>query len=219
MKIFLGIVIIIIFVVLYKLWKIRIFSSIAKKILADSILEQKTQVSEIFKNQYGHYPSIEERDAFMEESQKLVFSQIIESNRFIHIPSGPETILIPKYFASREIAKTTIKPYLENFEIYIWDGVYSTRDPRLAAKESGTSSGRLYVTSHRLLFWPDDSTKLYRAVYWLDIDKCKKLRTPMNMVTFEIYSGNRKAHFGTTKFVARQITPFLSHIPKILGWG
>ena len=213
---FFGVVFFIFFVILYKIWKIRLFTLLAKKMMADSSLELNIRVSEIFKNTFGSYPSLEERDAFLEESQRLLSAQITSTNRFIHMPSGPETTMLPKYFGSREMSKTAILPHLEDFEIYIWDGVYNTKDARLAYSQFGQSLGRLYVTNQRLLFWPDKSTKPYRAVYWLDIEKVNKIRLPLttNLFGFEILSSDKKAIFATTRIVARQIKPFLDQIAK-----
>jgi hypothetical protein len=111
-----------------------------------------------------------------------------------HVPNGPASGNLPKIIQDKEASSSLITPYLIEDEFYSWDGPYNTKDQALRTRP-GQSMGRLFVTSTRLLFWSDDTTKPHVGLFYVDIQGWKSSWMPMKSRSVVVCVGGRKVIF------------------------
>lgn len=125
-----------------------------------------------------------------------------------HVPVGPNFGSLPRIIPNKEYAAQLIQSFLQDGEIYAWDGPYNTKDPVLATRH-GQSMGRLFVTNKRILFWSDDLPKPHIGLFYGDIQGWKTSWMPLKSRGVIAMVGGRKVIFAANSTAIENADRFI----------
>lgn len=123
-----------------------------------------------------------------------------------HNVNGSSIGRLPKYMPNKDDAAMLIDNFLMAGEVYIWDGVYNTKDQNLSTRLGTQSMGRVFVTNFRLIFWSDDEDKPHIGVLYNDIESWKTSWMPMKSRGVVMYVGGRKVIFAANSTAMENAT-------------
>jgi hypothetical protein len=123
-----------------------------------------------------------------------------------HNVNGSSIGRLPKYMPNKEDAAVLIDNFLMAGEVYVWDGVYNTKDNHLSTRRGTQSMGRVFVTNTRLIFWSDDEDKPHIGVLYNDIESWKTSWMPMKSRGVVMYVGGQKVIFAANSTAMEHAT-------------
>jgi hypothetical protein len=123
-----------------------------------------------------------------------------------HNVNGSSIGRLPKYMPNKEDAAVLIDNFLMAGEVYVWDGVYNTKDNHLSTRRSTQSMGRVFVTNTRLIFWSDDEDKPHIGVLYNDIESWKTSWMPLKSRGVVMYVGGQKVIFAANSTAMEHAT-------------
>jgi len=123
-----------------------------------------------------------------------------------HNVNGSSIGRLPKYMPNKEDAAVLIDNFLMTGEVYVWDGVYNTKDNHLSTRRSTQSMGRVFVTNTRLIFWSDDEDKPHIGVLYNDIESWKTSWMPLKSRGVVMYVGGQKVIFAANSTAMEHAT-------------
>lgn len=107
---------------------------------------------------------------------------------------------------NKDDAATLIDNFLMAREVYVWDGVYNTKDNQLSTRVGTQSMGRVFVTNTRLIFWSDDEDKPHIGVLYNDIESWKTSWMPLKSRGVIMYVGGQKVIFAANSTAMEHAT-------------
>ena len=123
-----------------------------------------------------------------------------------HNVNGSSIGRLPKYMPNKDDAALLIDNFLMAGEVYVWDGVYNTKDNQLSTRVGTQSMGRVFVTNTRLIFWSDDEDKPHIGVLYNDIESWKTSWMPMKSRGVVMYVGGQKVIFAANSTAMEHAT-------------
>jgi hypothetical protein len=126
-----------------------------------------------------------------------------------HEVLGPEKTKLPKHTRSKEFGAQVIQSFLKDGEHYSWDGPYNTKAQPIATFQ-GQSLGRVFVTSERLLFWPDELLKPHLGLSYKDIQGWKSSWLPMSSRGVIMIVNNQQYIWAGAKTAIRHAEQFIN---------
>ena len=123
-----------------------------------------------------------------------------------HNVNGSSIGRLPKYMTNKDDAATLIDNFLMAGEVYVWDGVYNTKDNQLSTRVGTQSMGRVFVTNTRLIFWSDDEDKPHIGVLYNDIESWKTSWMPLKSRGVVMYVGGQKVIFAANSTAMEHAT-------------
>jgi hypothetical protein len=123
-----------------------------------------------------------------------------------HNVNGSSIGRLPKYMPNKEDAAVLIDNFLMAGEVYVWDGVYNTKDNHLSTRRGTQSMGRVFVTNTRLIFWSDDEDKPHIGVLYNDIESWKTSWMPLKSRGVVMYVGGQKVIFAANSTAMEHAT-------------
>jgi len=126
-----------------------------------------------------------------------------------HNVNGSSIGRLPKYMPNKDDAAMLIDNFLMAGEVYIWDGVYNTKDNLLSTRRGTQSMGRVFVTNLRLIFWSDDEDKPHIGVLYNDIESWKTSWMPLKSRGVVMYVGGRKVIFAANSTTMEHATKYI----------
>jgi hypothetical protein len=126
-----------------------------------------------------------------------------------HNVNGSNIGRLPKYMPNKEDAAVLIDNFLMAGEIYVWDGVYNTKDHHLSTRRGTQSMGRVFVTNTRLIFWSDDEDKPHVGVLYNDIESWKTSWMPLKSRGVVMYVGAQKVIFAANSTTIEHATRYI----------
>jgi hypothetical protein len=123
-----------------------------------------------------------------------------------HNVNGSSVGRLPKYMTNKDDAATLIDNFLMAGEVYVWDGVYNTKDNQLSTRVGTQSMGRVFVTNTRLIFWSDDEDKPHIGVLYNDIESWKTSWMPLKSRGVVMYVGGQKVIFAANSTAMEHAT-------------
>lgn len=123
-----------------------------------------------------------------------------------HNVNGSSIGRLPKYMTNKSDAAMLIDSFLMSGEVYVWDGVYNTKDSHLSTRRGTQSMGRVFVTNTRLIFWSDDEDKPHIGVLYNDIESWKTSWMPMKSRGVVMYVGGQKVIFAANSTAMEHAT-------------
>ena len=123
-----------------------------------------------------------------------------------HNVNGSSIGRLPKYITNKDDAATLIDNFLMAGEVYVWDGVYNTKDNQLSTRVGTQSMGRVFVTNTRLIFWSDDEDKPHIGVLYNDIESWKTSWMPLKSRGVVMYVGGQKVIFAANSTAMEHAT-------------
>ena len=118
-----------------------------------------------------------------------------------HNVNGSSIGRLPKYML--------IDNFLMAGEVYVWDGVYNTKDNHLSTRRGTQSMGRVFVTNTRLIFWSDDEDKPHIGVLYNDIESWKTSWMPLKSRGVVMYVGGQKVIFAANSTTMEHATSYI----------
>ena len=126
-----------------------------------------------------------------------------------HNVNGSSIGRVPKYMTNKDDAATLIDNFLMAGEVYVWDGVYNTKDNHLSTRRGTQSMGRVFVTNTRLIFWSDDEDKPHIGVLYNDIESWKTSWMPLKSRGVVMYVGGQKVIFAANSTTMEHATSYI----------
>ena len=126
-----------------------------------------------------------------------------------HNVNGSSIGRLPKYMPNKDDAALLIDNFLMAGEVYVWDGVYNTKDNHLSTRRGTQSMGRVFVTNTRLIFWSDDEDKPHIGVLYNDIESWKTSWMPLKSRGVVMYVGGQKVIFAANSTTMEHATSYI----------
>jgi hypothetical protein len=126
-----------------------------------------------------------------------------------HEVQGSRIGRLPKYMPNKDDAALLIQGFLQAGEVYVWDGVYNTKDNQLSTRRGTQSMGRVFVTNQRLIFWSDDEDKPHIGILYADIESWKTSWMPLKSRGVVMYVGGRKVIFAANSTTMEHATRYI----------
>ena len=126
-----------------------------------------------------------------------------------HNVNGSSIGRLPKYMPNKDDAALLIDNFLMAGEVYVWDGVYNTKDNHLSTRRGTQSMGRVFVTNTRLIFWSDDEDKPHIGGLYNDIESWKTSWMPLKSRGVVMYVGGQKVIFAANSTTMEHATSYI----------
>lgn len=182
------------------------FSAEVVEMLKDvDTLEDIQKIAEILMKDID---KLDIKTAKKENKKESIPKQPIAIGGF-HNVNGSSIGRLPKYMPNKDDAAMLIDNFLMAGEVYIWDGVYNTKDNLLSTRRGTQSMGRVFVTNLRLIFWSDDEDKPHIGVLYNDIESWKTSWMPLKSRGVVMYVGGRKVIFAANSTTMEHATKYI----------
>jgi hypothetical protein len=133
-----------------------------------------------------------------------------------YTPEFPEIVQLSKLGGAagmgENFRKDLISKYLTDSETTLMSKAFGSRNPIIMFQNCDL--GWLIVTTMRILFWSDESTKPHKAIDFEDIATCSSRWAIMKQRSVKISVGNKTFKFGTHRSAARLIEKLVYDLKK-----
>jgi hypothetical protein len=133
-----------------------------------------------------------------------------------YTPEFPDIVQLSKLGGAagmgENFRKDLISKYLTDFETTLMSKAFGSRNPIIMFQNCDL--GWLIVTTKRILFWSDESTKPHKAIDFEDIATCSSRWAIMKQRSVKISVANKTFKFGTHRSAARLIEKLVYDLKK-----